>query len=931
MRFRPRIKTIRSLKILIDDVAEDTLQEWVFDLPHPAYFDRAGSTVNFFRESVKINIAAAVSSGSASSSDSTLDYPKPGGRKREPGRYTSVRTHLPEVYGIGPRGLPGTATAERRAQAKQLSAYLLFFEQILANSFVQLANAWRLFDPAQTAPDTYFTLELSGLSGGPEGLPLSAIESLFTDTDAQQRAARLAAATETAADAQKRSQRFLDHLLARYGENFKDYTLLQRAIAPANEAQTIADKRAFLQDFLALSSQRSLGYNYTADGLWDTTAVGGLKKRIARKLGILEARQDYSDATEMFFLLEHILLRPLPEDAQQAEVLMGYLPVPDPYSFQISYVFPAEAGRFADEDFKAYTTQVLREETPAHIKYKTYWLEQDGIALFQSTFRTWLSAYASREEGAALLRRLARDELTDLLFCYCQNSNEMNASTFGIAFPNRNLEVEVIGVARNEAEDAWTATLRIHAPQRGVTYTLFDRDLQPLNLDISAGVPQEDNTPLSERHLDLVVPGLEQDQKFNIRAEKELTCGDQTFPLRALFLKEPVQVRTGIAERTVKSVCPGPDYSNLDCAEVVQDCEEIDYDTTASILICEIQAEVNYYLFLPDASAPMAGPETGAEDSNLVIQTTGLTEDTTVFVRGRRGDTGDFIEVGEVAIRVRANPNIGFTDDPHLLDFDTGTTLQLQGDDDQGNVTQANVTYTLYRREVRDREFVHHVADPPAAVWPIPLDTGDTALIHRPEVGLNELTGADSIYTPVDLPKQPAQDGAPLSFTTGNLQEDHLFVVVASKEGHETPVILGFPADNPGRAHIGAALVRPNPAVPFEVNPAVLPPNTRGRVLLPAPQTGVKYFLRYVSNGANQEAVYVHVTEGTAGEHPRKDGAGLSKVAVDMVVGPPVPQPIEVQTNNPLPGNRAMRLVGEKIQTGLQVQIGDDFEIEVDA
>ena len=38
---------------------------------------------------------------------------------------------LPEIYGITPMGIPSPVTVVRKAQSKQLSAYLLFFEQFL--------------------------------------------------------------------------------------------------------------------------------------------------------------------------------------------------------------------------------------------------------------------------------------------------------------------------------------------------------------------------------------------------------------------------------------------------------------------------------------------------------------------------------------------------------------------------------------------------------------------------------------------------------------------------------------------------------------------------------------------------------------------------------------------------------------------------------
>ena len=54
------------------------------------------------------------------------------GRARALDAYFPVQHSFPLTYGIGPAGLPSTATALRRAQAKQLKAYLMVYEQLSA-------------------------------------------------------------------------------------------------------------------------------------------------------------------------------------------------------------------------------------------------------------------------------------------------------------------------------------------------------------------------------------------------------------------------------------------------------------------------------------------------------------------------------------------------------------------------------------------------------------------------------------------------------------------------------------------------------------------------------------------------------------------------------------------------------------------------------
>jgi hypothetical protein len=61
---------------------------------------------------------------------------------------------FPLTYGIGAAGLPQSAAPARRALAKQLKAYLMFYDQLLANQFAQLANVGKLFSCRDETPDT---------------------------------------------------------------------------------------------------------------------------------------------------------------------------------------------------------------------------------------------------------------------------------------------------------------------------------------------------------------------------------------------------------------------------------------------------------------------------------------------------------------------------------------------------------------------------------------------------------------------------------------------------------------------------------------------------------------------------------------------------------------------------------------------------------
>ncbi len=59
--------------------------------------------------------------------------------------YYSIQNEFPRVYGIAEGGLPGNVSNQRKAEAYQLKAYLLFFDQLLANYLTQLTHIRSLF------------------------------------------------------------------------------------------------------------------------------------------------------------------------------------------------------------------------------------------------------------------------------------------------------------------------------------------------------------------------------------------------------------------------------------------------------------------------------------------------------------------------------------------------------------------------------------------------------------------------------------------------------------------------------------------------------------------------------------------------------------------------------------------------------------------
>lgn len=234
------------------------------------------------------------------------DIPIPTGNYRELSDYETVQNEFPLTYGIGETGLPNSATPKRKAQAKQLQAYLMVFDQLLANYFAQLDQVKELFSFNNREIKTYFTQSIEHFPNAKQILRESYAYYLNHSSIDE-------------SEDLERKNRFLDHLLAQYGEQFTDYSLLYNN---SELSQKIIDHKVdFASDYNQLSSNRNQGFNYTFEPLTIDHNISGLKRRIARLLGIDPNRQflGSSDDIEGFYIVEHILLRPHLRDISNTE------------------------------------------------------------------------------------------------------------------------------------------------------------------------------------------------------------------------------------------------------------------------------------------------------------------------------------------------------------------------------------------------------------------------------------------------------------------------------------------------------------------------------------------------------------------------------------------------------------------------------------
>jgi hypothetical protein len=134
-------------------------------------------------------------------------FPVPRAAWDVPAAYFSIQNQFPNTYGISEFGLPAGAGPLRQGQARQLKAYLLVFEQLLADYFSQLAEVRNLYAARHAHGPTYFFQSLQ--ASVPLVAPLLAPDYL----------AGLAAVVASQDPAADRRNRFLSFLLALYAQS----------------------------------------------------------------------------------------------------------------------------------------------------------------------------------------------------------------------------------------------------------------------------------------------------------------------------------------------------------------------------------------------------------------------------------------------------------------------------------------------------------------------------------------------------------------------------------------------------------------------------------------------------------------------------------------------------------------------------------------
>lgn len=238
------------------------------------------------------------------------DLAVPAGAKRDTSSHWPVQYDFPQTYGIGEPGLPAHASVGRKAQQQQLKAYLMFYEQLLADFLSQLSNAHRLYS-TEKIKQTYFAQFLNAIKDiEPIYIPdlsNAILNKAISNADSTKETKNEWQQLYESRDLfESRRGRFLDHLLARFAESFNEYALLMykinyedRSEEKMSFADMAASKIRTLENYVEISSNRGKAFDYTM-GDWDTENVSGLEKRICFLTGIENFRRRF------LYCIQHI-------------------------------------------------------------------------------------------------------------------------------------------------------------------------------------------------------------------------------------------------------------------------------------------------------------------------------------------------------------------------------------------------------------------------------------------------------------------------------------------------------------------------------------------------------------------------------------------------------------------------------------------------
>ncbi|PHR46565.1 MAG: hypothetical protein COA32_10500 [Fluviicola sp.] len=240
---------------------------------------------------------------SVSQAFNTLEIP--AGQSFDLASYYPLRKQFPVHYGIGEYGLPTDLPEKRYAQANQLKAYLLPFDQLMTNFLGQLTSLYQIFNANTKELHSYFYQELDDMPELTQLIKTSEDESKEESLDNWSNTLRTLN-NRFDSEALQRLNQVADHLLARYSEQFPTYSLKKihinsygkKLTTDKFEDELLEWKRTLIANYGKLSYNRAKAYDYTQKvNITDNTVLEEVRESITpgivQKTAILMGIRNY--------------------------------------------------------------------------------------------------------------------------------------------------------------------------------------------------------------------------------------------------------------------------------------------------------------------------------------------------------------------------------------------------------------------------------------------------------------------------------------------------------------------------------------------------------------------------------------------------------------------------------------------------------------
>lgn len=211
------------------------------------------------------------------------------GEHRDVAAYHSFQYLFPPAYRINIDEIEDTIKAKQgqdiqlrtdKAKAKQLKAYLMLFEQVLANYLAQLGNLGEILSPSievDKKHHTYFAQPLYSVPASGNilsdfmvpGTKLNHVDWDFFKADTNNSYIQFLESTVESEDVfRERKKRLLDHMLSRFNQNLLKYPLqlYERLYKPKDTDERTMElywKADILHNIVALTGKRNQAADYT--------------------------------------------------------------------------------------------------------------------------------------------------------------------------------------------------------------------------------------------------------------------------------------------------------------------------------------------------------------------------------------------------------------------------------------------------------------------------------------------------------------------------------------------------------------------------------------------------------------------------------------------------------------------------------------------